>query len=154
MKSVEELRSSLYQAAKADKERRFYSLHDKVCRIDVLKEAWKKVRENRGTSGVDKQTIEDLERSGAVQFLLELQRELFAETYKVQCVKRVFIPKRSGGKRPLGIPTVKDRVAQQAVRLVIEPIFEADFAEFSYGYGLTGRQSRRHGKYTSGLISV
>ena len=134
MKSVEELRSSLYQAAKADKERRFYSLHDKVCRIDVLEEAWKKVRENHGTSGVDKQTIEDLERSGAVQFLLELQRELFAETYKVQCVRRVFIPKRSGGKRPLGIPTVKDRVVQQAVRLVIEPIFEADFADFSYGY--------------------
>ena len=134
MKSVEELQSSLYQVAKADKNRRFYSLHDKMCRKDVLNEAWKRVKENHGVSGVDKQTIEDIEDGGEEQFLAELQHELFTKTYWVQCVKRVFIPKRSGGMRPLGIPTVKDRVVQQAVRLIIEPIFEADFQDFSYGY--------------------
>ena len=105
-----------------------------MCRIDILNEAWRRVKENRGTCGVDEQTIDDIEDSGVEQFLLELQHQLFTKTYKIQCVKRVFIPKRSGGVRPLGIPTVKDRVVQQAVRLVIEPIFEADFAEFSYGY--------------------
>lgn len=134
MKSVEELQGSLCQAAKADKNRRFYSLKDKLCRIDVLKEAWKKVEANHGASGIDKQTIEDIKQSGVEQFLAELQRELVAETYRVQCVRRVFIEKRSGGMRPLGIPTVKDRVVQQAVRLIVEPVFEADFAEFSYGY--------------------
>ena len=142
MKSVEELQSSLYQAAKADKERRFFSLHDKVCRIDILNEAWRRVKENRGTCGVDKQTISDIEDSGVEQFLLELQHQLFTKTYRIQCVKRVFIPKRSGGVRPLGIPTVRDRVVQQAVRLIIEPIFEADFAEFSYGYR-PGRSARQ-----------
>jgi len=142
MKSVEELQSSLYQAAKADKKRRFYSLHDKVCRIDILNEAWRRVKENRGTYGVDKQTIDDIEDSGVEQFLLKLQHELLTETYKTQCVKRVLIPKRSGGMRPLGIPTVKDRVVQQAVRLVVEPIFEADFVDFSYGYRL-GRSANQ-----------
>ena len=134
LKSVRGLQSSLYQTAKADKNRKFYSLHDKVCRTDVLEEAWKRVEENYGAAGVDKQTIDDIKESGEEQFLAEIQRELSTETYMAQCVKRVFIPKRSGGMRPLGIPTVKDRVVQQAVRLIIEPIFEADFQDFSYGY--------------------
>jgi RNA-directed DNA polymerase len=134
LKSVEELQGSLYQTAKADKNRRFYSLHDKICRIDVLKAAWERVKENHGASGVDKQTIEDIENIGVERFLLELQNELLTKTYRIQCVKRVFIPKHSGGMRPLGIPTVKDRVVQQVVRLIVEPIFEADFKEFSYGY--------------------
>jgi RNA-directed DNA polymerase len=134
MKPIEELQSSLYRAAKADKVRRFYSLHDKLCRIDILQEAWRRVRENNGAAGTDKQTVEDIERSGVEQFLSELQHELQTETYRVQCVRRVFIPKRNGKMRPLGIPTVRDRVVQQAVRLIIEPIFEADFQPFSYGY--------------------
>lgn len=134
MKSVEELQGSLYQAAKADKSRRFYSLKDKLCRMDLLKEALKRVMENHGVSGVDKQTIENLKEIGEEQFLTGLRYELVTETYRVQDVKRVFIPKRSGGTRPLGIPTVKDRIVQEAVKLVIEPIFEADFQEFSYGY--------------------
>jgi group II intron reverse transcriptase/maturase len=120
VKSVRELQSGLYQAAKADKNRKFYSLHDKVCRTDLLKEAWKRVKENYGAAGVDKQTIDDIKESGEEQFLADIQRELSTETYRVQCVKRVFIP--------------KDRVVQQAVRLIVEPIFEADFADFSYGY--------------------
>ena len=134
MKSLEAFQASLYRAAKADRGRKFYTLHDKICRIDVLQEAWRRVKENNGAAGVDGQTIEDIERSGLEQFLTELQSELQAGTYRVQCVRRVFIPKRSGGMRPLGIPTVKDRVVQQAVRLVIEPIFEEDFQDFSYGY--------------------
>jgi RNA-directed DNA polymerase len=134
LKSVEELQSSLYQVAKADKNRRFYSLHDKICRKDVLNEAWKRVKENHGVAGVDKQTIEDIVNGGEEQFLWELQRELLTKTYWIECVKRVFIPKSNGGMRALGIPTVKDRVVQQAVRLILEPIFEADFQDFSYGY--------------------
>jgi RNA-directed DNA polymerase len=142
LKSVEELVSSLYQTAKADKNRRFYSLHDKVCRMDVLEEAWRRVKQNHGVCGVDEQTIEDIENSGVEQFLGELQRELQLKTYRIQCVKRVFIPKRSGGMRPLGIPTVRGRVVQQAVRLIVEPIFEADFAGFSYGYR-SGRSAKQ-----------
>ena len=125
----------LYLAAKADKTRKFYTLKDKVCRTDVLTEAWKRVKANKGAAGVDAQSIYDIESEGAGQFLAELQKELLAGTYRVECVRRVFIPKRDGRRmRPLGIPTVKDRVVQEAVKLVIEPIFEADFQPFSYGY--------------------
>jgi len=134
MKTLEELQGRLYQAAKADRTRKFYTLHDKICRIDVLKEAWKRVAANKGSAGIDSTTIEDIERDGLDRFLSELQHELMCKTYRVSCVKRVFIPKPDGEKRPLGIPTVTDRIVQQAVRLIIEPIFEADFQEFSYGY--------------------
>ncbi len=134
MKTLEELQSSLGLAAKADRQRRFYTLHDKMCRMDILQEAWRRVRANHGAPGIDDQGIEEIENRGVDQFLSELRQELRAETYRVQCVKRVFIPKPNGGMRPLGIPTVKDRVVQQAVRLVIEPIFETDFQPFSYGY--------------------
>ena len=134
--TLEMLQSRLYQAAKADRKRRFYTLHDKICRTDVLREAWRHVAKNKGAPGIDGETIEAIEKTGVDEFLKELQRELIEESYRVQCVKRVYIPKPDGGKRPLGIPTVKDRVVQQAVRLIIEPIFEADFQEFSYGYRL------------------
>lgn len=142
MESLESLRNSLYLAAKADARRRFYSLHDKICRIDVLHEAWRRVRANHGTNGVDNQTISDIEEYGVDRFLSQLQEELRHRTYRVQHVKRLFIPKRDGSQRPLGIPTVRDRVVQQAVRLVIEPIFEADFQPFSYGYR-PGRSARQ-----------
>ena len=134
MKPVGELQDSLYRAAKADEKKVFYSLKDKICRTDVLQEAWRKVRENGGAAGVDGQTIQDVEREGVERFLSGIQRELLTETYWVEPVRRVFIPKPDGRQRPLGIPTVKDRVVQQAVRLIIEPIFEAGFQEFSYGY--------------------
>lgn len=134
MESLESLQSGLYHASKAQRARRFHSLHDKICRTDFLREAWRRVKENKGAAGVDRQTIEDIEVNGEERSLTDLQHELQSKTYRVQCVRRVFIPKRKGGIRPLGIPTIKDRVVQQAVRLVTEPIFEADFQPFSYGY--------------------
>ena len=133
-RTLETLQSKLYQAAKANRKRRFYTLHDKICRMDVLREARKHVAENKGALGIDGETIEAIEKRGVDEFLKELQRELVEESYRVQRVKRVYIPKPDGGERPLGIPTVKDRVVQQAVRFIIEPIFEADFQEFSHGY--------------------
>jgi len=135
MKSLGELQVSLNLAAKVNRNRKFYSLRDKVSRMDVLWEAWRKVRANHGAAGTDRQTIEDIEGQRVEQFLLQLQKELLDGTYKVQCVRRVYIPKPKGKKeRPLGIPTVRDRVVQQAVKLIIEPIFEADFQPFSFGY--------------------
>jgi len=134
MKSLGELQVSLSLAAKVNKNRKFYSLRDKVSRTDVLWEAWRRVRANHGAAGTDRQTIEDIERQGVGQFLLRLQKELLDGTYEVQCVRRVFVPKPNGKRRPLGIPTVRDRIVQQAVKLIIEPIFEADFQSFSFGY--------------------
>jgi RNA-directed DNA polymerase len=136
LKPVEELQNSLYRTAKENNgNKKFYSLKDKICRIDVLEEAWKCVRANKGAEGVDNETIEDIERNGVGEFLSQLQRELISEMYEVQCVRRVFIPKAdSKRKRPLGIPAVRDRVVQQAVKLITEPIFEATFQDFSYGY--------------------
>jgi len=109
-------------------------LHDKVCRLEVLEMAWDQVRRNRGAAGVDGETIEAIEARGALGFLLELREELISERYRPQAVRRVFIPKPDGRRRPLGIPGVKDRVAQAAVRIVIEPLFEASFRPGSYGF--------------------
>ena len=134
MKRLELFQNRLYQKAKEDKERKFYTLHDKLCRMDILEEAWKNVAANHGTAGIDGQTIEDIRNYGIDRFLRELQHELINETYEVSDVKRVFIPKPDGRERPLGIPTVKDRIVQQAVKSIIEPIYEADFQEFSYAY--------------------
>jgi RNA-directed DNA polymerase len=115
LKPVEELQNSLYRTAKENNgNKKFYSLKDKICRIDVLEEAWKCVRANKGAEGVDNETIEDIERNGVGEFLSQLQRELISEMYEVQCVRRVFIPKAdSKRKRPLGIPAVRDRVQTQ-----------------------------------------
>ncbi len=132
MKSLEDIRNALYQAAKSDRKRKFYTLHDKICREDVLREAWKRVKENHGSAGIDRVSIEIIEDEDAL--ILEIQNELMNRTYTVDSIKRVFIPKKNGKLRPLGIPTVKDRIVQQAVKLIIEPVFEADFKDFSYGY--------------------
>lgn len=131
---VQALQATLCQAAKSAPERRFYSLYDKVYRDDVLLVAWEQVRENRGAAGVDGQTIGEIEAAGVEGFLREIQQELREHRYRVPPVRRVFIPKPDGRQRPLGIPTVRDRVVQQAVRLVLEPIFEAGFSDRSYGY--------------------
>lgn len=134
MKTLESLQNGLYHAAKTDEQRRFYSLHDKVCRLDVLRAAWKAVAGNDGAPGVDGETIEDIENRGVDQFLTEIQQQLRMKTYRIPKVKRVFIPKGDGKLRPLGIPTIRDRVVQQAVKSIIEPIFEADFKDCSFGY--------------------
>ena len=134
MKRLELFRNELYQKAKENRERKFYSLHDKLCRMDILEEAWKSVAANHGSAGIDGQTIDDIRTYGTGTFLKELQQELVGETYRVSDVRRVFIPKPDGRERPLGIPTVRDRIVQQAVKLIIEPVFEADFKDFSYAY--------------------
>ena len=130
------LQRTLYRTAKSQPERRFGLLYDKVCRLDILQEAWRRVKSNGGAAGVDQQSIADVCAYGEERFLLELQQELRDQSYRVDHVRRVHIPKpgQPGKTRPLGIPTVKDRVAQMAVKLVIEPLFEADFRPCSYGF--------------------
>ena len=131
---VRELQRRLWAGAKRAPGRRFHALHDQICRGDVLREAWERVRRNRGAAGVDGQSIRDVERSGVESFLEELGSELRTGAYRPSLVRRRYIPKADGRKRPLGIPTVRDRVAQMAAKLVLEPVFEADFLPVSYGF--------------------
>lgn len=131
---LEELQGKLYAKAKAEPKFRFYSLYDKIHRTDVLEEAYRRARANRGSPGVDGQTFEQIEEAGRERWLRKLQEELVQGTYRAQPVKRVVIPKPGGGERPLGIPTIKDRVAQTAAKLILEPIFEADLRDEAYGY--------------------
>jgi RNA-directed DNA polymerase len=132
---VRQLQRRLWAAAKQSKVRRFHALYDRICRGDVLWEAWERVRANRGAAGVDRVTLAYVENEYGVHRMLgELQCDLRAGTYRPAPARRVDIPKPQGGKRPLGIPSVRDRVAQQAAKLVLEPIFEADFRPCSYGF--------------------
>lgn len=128
------LQRALYRAAKARPSRRFHALYDKVYREDILLRAWQAVKANAGAAGVDGQTIEAIERSGVAGFLGELAAELREGRYRPRAVRRVRIPKAGGGERPLGIPAVRDRVVQAAAKVVLEPIFEADFRASSYGF--------------------
>ena len=128
------LRTRLGLAAKADPTRRFHALYDKMYRPDILQLAWTSVRANHGAAGVDRESIEEIEAHGVEAFLNQLQTELQEGTYRPMPVRRVYIPKASGGRRPLGIASVRDRVVQTAVKLVLEPIFEADFLDCSYGF--------------------
>lgn len=132
--SVRKLQRGLYRAAKSNGARKFYSLYDKVWRQDVLWQAWEEVKANHGAPGLDAQSIEAIVASGEATFITTLGQQLREKTYRPQPVRRVYIPKPKGGQRPLGIPSVADRVVQTAVRLVLEPIFEADFQDCSYGY--------------------
>lgn len=133
---VNELQDTLSRAAKQSLDRKFGALYDKIYRSDVLWEAWKRVKKNKGAAGLDGQTIEYIEEViGVVPFLVELQQELHAQDYEPEAVLRQWIPKPgSTDKRPLGIPVIRDRVAQTAAKLVLEPIFETNFLNVSYGF--------------------
>ena len=131
---VRELQRRLYLAAKRSPGRRFHALYDRIHRSDVLWEAWKRVRRNKGTAGVDAQTLAEIEGYGVDRFVEEIATELRAGEYRPRAVLRRYIPKADGKKRPLGIPTVRDRLVQMAATLVLEPIFEADFLPCSFGF--------------------
>lgn len=131
---VRDLQRKLYRAAKAQPQKTFGVLYDKVCSAEVLRAGWERVRRNRGSAGIDGQTIEAVEAGGVEAFLVEIRQELHAGKYRPKPVRRVFIPKPDGRQRPLGIPRVKDRVVQAAVRIVIEPLFEASFRPRSFGF--------------------
>ena len=131
---VRQLQNKLYLTAKKCSTRRFHALYDKVYRDDVMYEAWKRVKANKGSSGVDGITIEDIEAKGVNRYLTEIQTELKNGNYRPKPVRRVLIPKPDGSKRPLGIPCVKDRIVQMATKIAIEPVFEADFEDCSYGF--------------------
>lgn len=130
---VRKLQRGLYMAAKRSGNRRFHALHDRVYSEHVLREAWKRVRANQGAAGIDGQSIGDIERQGVEAFLKDIGGRL-RDVYHPPAVRREYIPKGDGKQRPLGIPTVRDRVVQMAAKIVLEPIFEADFLECSYGF--------------------
>src|SRR6266851_8868584 len=137
--NIRRLQRKLYLKAKAEPAFRFYLLYDKICREDILRHAYDLVRANQGAPGVDGVTCEAIEAMGLEGWLAGLGKDLVAKTYWPEPVRRVMIPKPGGGERPLGIPTIRDRVAQTAAKLVLEPIFEADMSDSAYGY----REGRR-----------
>jgi RNA-directed DNA polymerase len=131
---IRSLQRKLYSKAKAEPAFRFYMLYDKVCRDDILSHAYALCRSNGGASGVDGVTFGMIEASGLETWLAALREDLVLKTYRPEPVRRVAIPKPGGGSRPLGIPTIRDRVVQTAAKLVLEPVFEADFEDSAYGY--------------------
>src|SRR5712692_6868229 len=134
VEKVRQLQRRLWVCAKQSRTRRFHALYDRIHRSDVLWEAWKRVRSNKGAAGVDEVTLRSIEEQGVSEFLEGIQADLRTGRYRPSPVKRRWIPKADGQQRPLGIPTVRDRVIQMAAKLVIEPIFEADFQAVSYGF--------------------
>jgi group II intron reverse transcriptase/maturase len=131
---LQEFQRKLHEKAKAEPKYRFYSLYDKMYRMEVLVEAYRKAKANRGASGVDEETFEDVEKKGVGVYLAELRLEMKERRYVPKPVRRVYIPKANGKERPLGIPTIRDRIVQTAFLLILEPIFEADFSDSSFGF--------------------
>jgi RNA-directed DNA polymerase len=131
---IRSLQRKLYCKAKAEPAYRFYLLYDKICREDILRHAYMLTRDNAGAPGVDGMTFKQIEASGVEAWLAGLREELVLKTYRPDRVRRATIPKPGGGDRPLGIPTIRDRVVQTAAKIVLEPIFEADFEDSAYGY--------------------
>ncbi len=150
---VQKLQAALHAKAKGSPEFRFYSLYDKVYRRDVLKFAYRSCRANGGAPGVDGQTFEDILKVGEDQWLGELAESLKSKTYRPAAVRRVFIPKPNGKKRPLGIPTIRDRVAQTAAMLIMEPIFEADLQPEQHAYR-PGRSAHDALRKIHGLVNT
>ena len=131
---LREFQRKLHEKAKAEPKFRFHSPYDKTYRTEVIEEAYRRAKANGGASGIDGETFEDVEKRGVAEYLRELREQMKGRSYKPQPVRRVYIPKANGKKRPLGIPTIRDRIVQTAFLLILEPIFEADFAETSYGF--------------------
>src|SRR5215207_11304741 len=131
---IRSLQRKLYCKAKAEPAFRLYLLYDKICREDILRHAYALARANAGAPGVDGESFAAIAASGEEEWLAGLRQELITRTYRPAPVRRVMIPKPGGGERPLGIPTIQDRVVQSAAKLVLEPIFEADFEDTAYGY--------------------
>lgn len=131
---IRRLQCKLYVKAKAEPSFRFHQLYDKIYRGDILEHAYFQCKSNGGSSGVDGVSFADIEKQGRQEWLAALQKELHDKTYRPSAVRRVMIPKPGGGERPLGIPTIRDRVAQTSAKLILEPIFEADFVDMAYGY--------------------
>lgn len=128
------LQRKLYAKAKAEPAFRFYVLYDKICREDILRHAYRLARANAGAPGVDRVSFAQIEEEGPEAWLASLREELISKTYRPDPVRRVTIPKPDGGERLLGIPTIRDRVVQTAAKLVLEPVFEADLEDNTYGY--------------------
>jgi RNA-directed DNA polymerase len=131
---IRSLQRKLYCKVKAEPAFRFYVLYDKICRADILEHAYRLARANAGAPGVDGVTFAKIEEDGVEEWLVGLREDLAKKTYRPDPVRRVVIPKVNGGERPLGIPTIRDRVVQTAAKIVLEPIFEADFEDTAFGY--------------------
>jgi RNA-directed DNA polymerase len=155
---ISQFQRKLYVKAKSEPAFRFFQLYDKVYRADILKHAHRLCRSNGGKPGVDGMTFDDIEAKGEQEWLAALRKDLHERTYKPDPVRRVMIPKPGGGERPLGIPTIRDRVAQAAARIVLEPIFEADFVDSAYGYrpgrGAADAVKEVHQAIRSGYVDV
>lgn len=148
--AIRTLRRKLYGKAKAEPDYRFYLLYDKVRRTDILRHAYDLARANQGAPGVDGATFDKIEAAGLEDWLSRLGEELRAKAYRCQAVRRVMIPKPGGGERPLGIPTIRDRVVQTAAKLVLEPIFEADLEPAAFGY----RPNRSAGQAVQAVLAL